>query len=242
MVTRILPSQVTSLCTTCAMGQFCLPLGISAEDAKRIDILVKERIRLEKGQTLFNIGDPFHSVYSIRFGSLKTLFVLPDGRQQITGFHLPGDLVGLDSVVNQSHMSSVRALEDTEVCVIPAMELITLSRELPSLHLQFTRLMSQEISNDHRKLLMIGSLRAEEKLATFLLDLSERLSIRGYSSTEFVLRMSREEIGSYLGMKLETVSRLFSRFARAGLIRIQQKQVKIIDMDGLRQVLDGANE
>src|SRR5690606_11867625 len=237
MATRISVSQITNLCTTCSMGQFCLPLGLTAEDAKRIDMLVKERIRLEKGQSLFTIGDPFSSVYSIRFGSLTTLFVLPDGRQQITGFHLPGDLVGLDSVVNHAHTSNVRALEDTEVCVIPAMELISLSRELPSLHVQFTRLMSQEISNDHRKLLMIGSLRAEERLAMFLLDLSERLSVRGYSSTEFVLRMSREEIGSYLGMKLETVSRLFSRFAKAGLVRIQQKQVKIIDMDGLRQVL-----
>ncbi|MNT41501.1 Anaerobic regulatory protein [compost metagenome] len=134
------------------------------------------------------------------------------------------------------HASDATALEDTEVCVVRMSELQTLSAGLPSLQHQFLRLMGKEITQDQLMLVTLGSMRAEERLAAFLINLSERLSARGYSASEFVMRMSREEIGSYLGLKLETVSRLFSRFAEAGLIQIRQRHVKLVDIDGIKQL------
>ncbi len=224
-------------CSTCTLGQICLPVGMAAEDARKMDELVQERIRLEKGQTLFSVGTPLLAVYGVRYGTLKTSLELSDGRQQITGFHLPGEIVGLDGIGEAHHASTAVALEDTEVCTIRMDHLSTLANQLPSLQQQFFRLMGKEILADQQMLLTVGTMRAEERLAAFLLSMSMRLQARGYSPSEFVLRMSREEIGSFLGLKLETVSRLFSRFAKAGLLRIQQRQVQIVDMQGLKQLL-----
>ncbi len=201
-----------------------------------MDTLVQERVRVHKGETLYRMGEPLTAVYAIRFGTLKTHVTMEDGRTQITGFHLPGEVVGLDGLGEMQHASDATALEDTEVCVVRFDDLQSLSGTLPSLQQQFLRLMSKEISQDQIMLITLGSMRAEERLAAFLVNMSERLSMRGYSSSEFVLRMSREEIGSYLGLKLETVSRLFSRFAEAGLIQIRQRHVKLVDMEGIRQV------
>ena len=201
-----------------------------------MDTLVQERVRVHKGETLYRMGEPLTAVYAIRFGTLKTHVTMEDGRTQITGFHLPGEVVGLDGLGEMQHASDAPALEDTEVCVVRFDDLQSLSGTLPSLQQQFLRLMSKEISQDQIMLITLGSMRAEERLAAFLVNMSERLSMRGYSSSEFVLRMSREEIGSYLGLKLETVSRLFSRFAEAGLIQIRQRHVKLVDMEGIRQV------
>ncbi len=203
-----------------------------------MDSLVQERVRVRKGETLYRLGDPLTAVYAIRFGTLKTHLTMEDGRSQITGFHLPGEVVGLDGLGEMQHASDATALEDTEVCVVRFGDLQSLSGVLPSLQHQFMRLMSKEISQDQVMLITLGSMRAEERLAAFLINLSERLSARGYSASEFVLRMSREEIGSYLGLKLETVSRLFSRFAEAGLIQIRQRHVKLVDMAGIKQIVN----
>lgn len=225
-------------CSTCSLGQLCLPVGMSQQDLEKMDSLVQERVRVRKGETLYRLGDPLSAVYAIRFGTLKTHLTMEDGRSQITGFHLPGEVVGLDGLGEMQHASDATALEDTEVCVVRFGELQSLSNVLPSLQHQFMRLMSKEISQDQVMLITLGSMRAEERLAAFLLNLSERLSARGYSASEFVLRMSREEIGSYLGLKLETVSRLFSRFAEAGLIQIRQRHVKLVDMTGIKQIVN----
>lgn len=218
------------------MGQLCLPVGMSHQDLAKMDTLVQERVRVHKGETIYRMGEPLTAVYAIRFGTLKTHVTMEDGRTQITGFHLPGEVIGLDGLGEMQHASDATALEDTEVCVIRYDDLQSLSNHLPSLQNQFLRLMSKEITQDQVMLITLGSMRAEERLAAFLINMSERLSARGYSSTEFVLRMSREEIGSYLGLKLETVSRLFSRFAEAGLIQIRQRHVKIVDIAGVKQV------
>lgn len=209
---------------------------MNRNDIEKIDSLVKERVRVHKGETLYRLGEPLSAVYAVRFGTLKTHVTMEDGRSQITGFHLPGEVVGLDGLGEMQHASDATALEDTEVCVMRFNDLQTLSTTVPSLQQQFLRMMSKEITQDQVMLLTLGSMRAEERLAAFLVNLSERLSERGYSSTEFVLRMSREEIGSYLGLKLETVSRLFSRFAEAGLIQIRQRHVKLIDVPGIKQI------
>ena len=228
-------------CSTCILGQFCLPVGLSHADLDKVDALVKERVALKKGGSLYRHGDLMTSVYSIRFGTLKTEHGLSDGRSQVVGFHLPGEILGLDAIGDGHHQSDAIALEDSEACIIHFAEFESLARQIPALQNQFHRILSRELTQDQRHLLALGSMRAEERLAGFLLSLSERLAARGYTNHEFDLRMSREEIGSYIGIQIETVSRLLSRFAEAGLIQVKQRHVKLIDMDGLYELAGLSN-
>jgi CRP/FNR family transcriptional regulator len=233
---RIPTSKSANKCSTCVLGQFCLPVGLNQEEIGKIDSLVTERVRLKKGDALYRQGDTLTAVYGIKFGTLKTEYTLPDGREQITGFHLPGEMLGLDGIGNNQYQSNAIALEDSEACIVKFNEFEILARQIPSLQHQFHRILSKELTQDQRHLLSLGSLRAEERLASFLLNFSDRLAARGYSPSEYHLRMSREEIGSYLGIQLETVSRLFSRFTESGLIQIKQRHIKLIDMDGLLEL------
>jgi len=233
---RISTPESPNKCSTCVLGQFCLPVGLSSDDINKIDTLVTERVRLKKGESLYRQGDELTAVYGIKFGTLKTEYALPDGREQITGFHLPGEMLGLDGIGENHYQSNAVALEDSEACVVRFSDFESLARQIPSLQHQFHKILSRELTQDQRHLLSLGSLRAEERLASFLLNLSDRLAVRGYSPTEYHLRMSREEIGSYLGIQLETVSRLFSRFTESGLIQIKQRHIKLIDMDGLMEL------
>jgi CRP/FNR family transcriptional regulator len=226
----------TNKCSTCVLGQFCIPVGLSHEEVIKVDALVKERISLKKGDALYRHGNPMSSVYSVRFGTLKTEYTLADGRAQIIGFHLPGEILGLDAIGDGIHQSDAIALEDSEACIIRFTEFESLASQIPTLQNQFHRILSRELTQDQRHLLSLGSLRAEERLAGFLLNLSERLTARGYTNHEFDLRMSREEMGSYLGIQIETVSRMLSRFAEAGLIQVKQRHVKLIDIAGLYEL------
>ena len=216
------------------LSELCLPVGMVRTEVSRLDELIKERIRVPKGSALFHLGDPTEAVYGIRLGSLKTQLEDASGQVQITGFLLPGEIVGMDGLVNNVHVSHAIALEDSEVCVIRLEDMDQLSLQMPALQRQFRRLMSMEINRSHQLVMSLGALRSEQRLAAFLLNLSSRLAALGYSATEFLLRMSREEIGNYLGLTLETVSRLFSRFAREGLIHIHQREVRLLDMQALR--------
>ncbi len=219
------------------LGHVCVPVGMAAAEVEKLDELVKERVRLEKGKSLYSLNHPLDAVYSVRFGSLKTQLEDATGQIQVTGFHLPGEIVGMDGMLDGKHVSTAVALEDSEVCVIRLVDIDRVAAHLPSLQQQFRRLMSREINRSHQMLASLGSMRSEQRLAAFLLNLSQRYASLGYSSTEFVLRMSREEIGNYLGLTLETVSRLFSRFARDGLIKINQREVRILDLPALKQLL-----
>ncbi|MGB3289268.1 MAG: fumarate/nitrate reduction transcriptional regulator Fnr [Burkholderiaceae bacterium] len=227
-------------CSTCMLNEICLPLGMPRNDVSKLDELVKERIRIPKGGALFRLGDKTEAVYGIRSGSIKTQLEDSQGQVQITGFLLPGEILGMDGLLDNTHISHAIALEDTEVCVIRIDEMDQLAQHLPSLQLQLRRLMSKEINRSHQLIMALGALRSEQRLAAFLVNLSQRLVALGYSASEFILRMSREEIGNYLGLTLETVSRLFSRFAREGLIRVQQREVHILDMRNL-QALAGTD-
>jgi CRP/FNR family transcriptional regulator len=229
-------ANASNKCSTCLLGSFCLPVGLSVEDVAKVDTLVAERLRLKKGETLYRHGDALGAVYGVRTGTLKTQIALPDGREQITGFHLPGEIIGLDGIGDLRQQSTAIALEDSEVCVIPIADLESMARSLPSLQQQFHRILSREISQDHNHLLSLGSMRSEERLANFILNLAERYSLRGYSNQEFNLRMNREDIGSYLGMQIETVSRLFSRFTEAGILQINLRHVKLLDVAGLNEI------
>ena len=218
------------------MGNVCLPAGMPERELEQIDLLVKERIRLKKGELLFRQGDALDALYGLRIGSLKAQLEDSSGQMQITGFFLPGEVVGLDGMLESVHASNAVAMEDSEVCVVRLEDIDEVSRYAPSLQQQVRRIMSKEISRSHQVLLALGSMRSEARLAAFLINLSQRLAALGYSSSDFVMRMSREEIGNYLGLTLETVSRLFSRFARDGLIRVSQREVRILDMEALKQL------
>jgi CRP/FNR family transcriptional regulator, anaerobic regulatory protein len=228
-------------CSTCSMRELCLPVGLSPEDVRQIDALLGARVKLKKGDTLYRAGDPFASLFAVRLGSLKTTVLAEDGREQVSGYHMLGDIIGLDGIGTERHGAQAIALEDTEVCVLPFERLEDLSRAVPSLQHNLYQFLSREIARDHNVMLLLGSMRAEERLAVFLLNLADRYRRRGYSSTEFVLRMTREEIGSYLGLKLETVSRLFSRFQEEGLIQVQGRAVKLLDPAALKQLVGQRN-
>ncbi|MBS0319140.1 MAG: helix-turn-helix domain-containing protein [Proteobacteria bacterium] len=216
------------------MRELCLPVGLDPEALAALDQVVTSRLRLHKGDALYRDGDPFAALYAIRYGSAKTVVLMPDGREQVAGYHLLGDIVGLDGVAHERHGSTAVALEDTEVCVIPFAAVAGLAREHPLLQKNLFSFLSKEVGEGLHAMLLLGSLRAEERIAVFLLNLGERYRRHGYSATEFVLRMTREEIGSYLGLKLETVSRLLSRFQAEGLVKVAGRSIKLIDIPALR--------
>ena len=209
--------QLKTACSTCSMLELCLPGGLEAEEIRALERLITARRRLKKGETVYQTRDAFVGIYAIRFGSAKTAILAADGHEQVSGFHMVGDILGLDGIGTEQHTCECTALEDTEVCLLPFAKLEGLARIVPSLQQHLHRVMSREIVREHGVMLLLGSMRAEERLAVFLLNLSQRYHRRGYSASEFNLRMTREEIGSCLGLKGETVSRLFSRFQEEGL-------------------------
>lgn len=223
-------------CSTCMMGNVCLPTGMPIHEVERLDELVKERIRIPKGQMLFSKGQTLEALYGLRLGSLKTQLEDVAGNLQITGFYLPGEIVGLDGMLDGLHDSNAIALEDSEVCVVNLSDVDRIGMYVPSLQQQIRRLMSKEIVRSQQALVALGSMRSEQRLASFLFNLSQRLSALGYSSTDFVMRMSREEIGNYLGLTIETVSRLFSRFARDGVIKVNQREIRILDLRAIKEL------
>jgi CRP/FNR family transcriptional regulator len=233
-------NRCQTLCSTCKLRDICLSEGLDAEAMRQIDALVTTRLSLRKGTTLYRAGTRFTSLYAIRSGSCKTVVLSADGQGQVAGYHMAGDIIGTGGIGTGVHGCEAVMLEDTEVCALPFEQIENLSRRDSRVQRNIHRLLSREISRERNVMMLLGTMRAEQRLAAFLLDLSERYHERGYSSHEFVLRMTREEIGSYLGLKLETVSRLFSRFQREGLLQVQGRVVKLLDQPALRQILNGA--
>ena len=196
---------------------------------------------MKKGEFLFRSGESFHSLYAIRTGFFKTTVASQDGRDQVTGFFMSGELIGMDGICTHSHSCDAVALEDSEVCELPFGHMEALSKEIPSIQTHFFRLMSREIVRDQGVMLLLGNMRAEERIAAFLLNLSQRLHHRGFAANDFILRMSREEIGSYLGLKLETVSRTLSRFHQEGLIVVEHKHIRLLKPELLNQMVSGGS-
>jgi CRP/FNR family transcriptional regulator len=224
-------------CARCNLRETCLSGGVPAGDLERI---VYARRRIRRGERLFGAGDAFRCIYAIRTGFFKTSLVDGEGREQVTGFFMGGELLGLDGLDGGRYKDGAIALEDSDVCAMPYSLIEEIAREVPLLQRHVNLVLAREISRGHGIMLLLGSMCAEERLAAFLVNLSARLQRRGYSPSSFVLRMTREEIGSYLGLKLETVSRLFSAFHRERLIEVKQKQVSIVDVKGLARVLAAA--
>ncbi len=219
-------------CGSCNLREVCLPCGLAASDPSQLDELSFTRKRVKRGESLYRLGSAFDSLYAVRSGFFKSRVVFEDGRDQVTGFHMAGEILGMDGIGTDHHTADVIALEDSEVCVIPYARL-----EEYGLQRQLHKVMSRELVRDQGVMMLLGTMRAEERLAAFLLSLSQRFLARGYASTEFHLRMTRDEIGSFLGLSLETVSRLFSRFHDETLIAVQQKHVRILDIPGLKAMM-----
>ena len=213
-------------------------MGLSEQELLRVDELVAVRRTVKRGASLFHNGEKFTSLYAIRTGFFKTTVNTEDGRDQVTGFQMAGEIIGLDGIVNELHTCDAIALEDAEVCVLPFDRIEEISREITSLQRHVHKIMSREIVREHGVMLLLGSMRAEERLAAFLLNLVQRLQARGFSKSELILRMTREEIGSYLGMKLETVSRTFSKFADDGMVEVKQRHIHICDADALKRIVN----
>ncbi|WP_090718356.1 fumarate/nitrate reduction transcriptional regulator Fnr [Nitrosomonas sp. Nm166] len=227
-------SHIKSSCATCSLRELCLPVGLNEHEIQVLGDVVSHKRKVQRGGYLYRTGSKFQSLFAIRRGFLKTCILEQDGRQQVTGFHMTGELLGLDAISTELHTCDAVALEDSEVCEIPFAKLEEISRIIPSLMRHFHKIMSREIVQDHGVMLLLGSMKAEERLATFLLNLSRRFLIRGYSESNFYLRMTREEIGSYLGLKLETVSRAFSKLQDENIITVDNKHIKINDIARLK--------
>ena len=225
-------------CSNCNVRELCMPIGLNAEELSRVDELVATRRTIRRGTSLFRNGEKFTSLFAIRTGFFKTCVTTEDGRDQVTGFQMAGEIIGLDGIVNDQHTCDAIALEDAEVCVLPFDRIEEISREVNALQHHVHKIMSREIVREHGVMLLLGSMRAEERLAAFLLNLVQRLQARGFSKSELVLRMTREEIGSYLGMKLETVSRAFSKFSDEGMVEVKQRRIHIRDAEALKRIVN----
>ena len=228
-------------CTNCSLKELCLPIGLNPEEFKQLDAVVKQGRRVKKGEFLFHTGEAFTSLFAIRTGFFKTTINTQDGRDQVTGFFMSGEMMGMDGLGGNAYTCDAVALEDSDVCELPFGQLDELGKYLPRLNLHFFRMMSREIVRDQGVMLLLGNMRAEERIAAFLLNLSQRLYSRGFAANDFILRMSREEIGSYLGLKLETVSRTLSKFHQEGLISVEHKHIKILNLQVLKKMVSGCS-
>jgi CRP/FNR family transcriptional regulator len=237
-----LPPHLRVTCSNCLLRQLCLPPGLSHRDLECAENLVSTRLRIRRGASLYRGGDPFKSLYAVWRGSLKTTTSSADAREQVTGFYMSGDMIGFDGLAAGSHACDVLALEDSEVCVFPYQRLEEVVSTVPALRQHVQRMMSRDIVRQQHLMLMLGGMHAHERLAAFLVDLSDRFEVRGYSRREFILRMTRAEIGSLLGLTLETVSRVLSQFARDGLIDLRNvKQISLSDPEKLRRIAGGGD-
>jgi CRP/FNR family transcriptional regulator len=222
-----------SHCSGCSLQSLCLPTGLDESETNRLDHIIARR-RVPRDSMLYRMGDPFSSLYAVRLGHFKTHQLSADGSEQITGFQMTGELLGMDAISADQHNCYAVALEDSEVCEIPFAQLEHLFAEIPALLRHFHRTMSQEITRDQHAMLSLGNMLAEQRFAAFLVNLSSRYKARGYSQASFQLRMSRQEIGNYLGLTIESISRLLSKFKKSEWISIDKREIKLLDLPTLK--------
>ncbi|MFC5511878.1 fumarate/nitrate reduction transcriptional regulator Fnr [Massilia jejuensis] len=233
---------IKASCGACSMHQLCLPMGLDDADIDRLDQIIGRRRRLGRDERLYAMGEPFRSLYAVRLGHFKTYQVNAAGEQQITGFQMAGELLGMDAISGDRHHCDAVALEDSEVCEVPFPRLEELFGQVPALLRHFHRIMSQEITREQNVMLLLGNMRAEQRFAVFLVNLSVRYAARGYSPNAFGLRMSREDIGNYLGLTIESVSRLLSRFKKQGWIEVDRREVRLLEPAKLKAIAAGTEQ
>ena len=225
-------------CQECSISTLCIPFTLNNQELDQLDNIIERKKPIQKSQIMFKAGDPLRSLYAIRSGTIKTYTISETGEEQITSFDLPGDLVGFDAITDMRHPSFAQALETAMVCEIPFEILDDLAGKMPKLRQQIMRLMSSEIKNDQAMILLLSKMNAEERLAAFINNLSLRYSARGFSSKEFGLTMTRGDIANYLGLTVETISRLLGRFKKSGILSVQGKFITITDIEKLRTLAD----
>lgn len=226
-------------CTTCRNGHLCLSRGLNEREAGLVEEVAHRKIRVNKGESLFSAGESLEELFAVKYGTFKLTLGAADGREVIAAFYLAGDVFGTDGFESDIRTSTATALEDSEVCVVSWKQLAKLAQEEPAIQQLVAQIFSARIGRKQRLMLTMGSLRSDERVATFLLDLSRRLQERGLSSRHIVLRMSREEIAEHLAMQLETVSRIFSALAREGILRVHHREIEILDLHALETVANG---
>ena len=228
-------------CNTCSLSSLCLPVSLNMTEMERLDNIIEKSRPLKKGEHLFHQGDSFTTVYAVRAGTVKTYTLTNEGEEQITGFYFPGELIGMSGVDDRVYPVSAKVLETTTVCEIPFERLDDLAGQMPELRRQMLRTMSKELRDDQQMMLLLSKKNAEQRVATFLIKLSNRFRARGYSATHFRLSMSRNEIGNYLGLAVETVSRIFTRFQAMSLICVDGKEVVLNNLSALYDLAGECN-
>ncbi|WP_239483067.1 fumarate/nitrate reduction transcriptional regulator Fnr [Paraburkholderia sp. C35] len=228
--------RLTPRCSQCAISTLCNPADLSSEELAQVDTLVQEVRTVQRGASLYRANDAFNNVYILRSGSFKTIVMHREGREQVTGFQIAGEMLGLDGIVGGQHLCGAVALERSTVCVIPFEPLEDLCRQIKPMQRHLHKVMSREIVRESNMIMLLGTMRAEQRVANFLLNLADRYGTRGYSATEFNMRMTRSEIGSYLGITLETASRMFSKLQQEKLVHARGKQIRILDSGALARL------
>ncbi|KGK01613.1 fumarate/nitrate reduction transcriptional regulator Fnr [Thalassotalea sp. ND16A] len=223
-------------CQNCSISELCLPFSLNETELNLLDDIIQRKKPIQKNTQIFKAGEPLQTLYAIRSGTFKTFIISEQGEEQITGFHLAGDLMGFDALSKRHHPSFAKALETSMVCEIPFEVLDTLSSKIPKLKAQMMSLMSDELQCNSEMFLLLNRKNAEQKLATFLASYGKRLGNRNLSAIEFILPMTRSEIGNYIGLTIETISRLMTRFQKEGLIKVENKFITILDKDSLYKV------
>lgn len=226
-------------CGNCRLNTICLPISLHIEDIDRLNNIIQRGRPLQKGDYLYRANDPFDSVYAIRSGAVKALTLSDHGEEQVTGFYLPGEVVGMDGIADNRYTNSVIALETASVCEIPFHRMEELSLQIPNLQRHFFQLMSREITQDQQVITLLSKSSAEERIAALLLSISSRNGRRQLSANAFRLPMSRTDIGNYLGLTIETVSRIFTRLQKQDVISVDKKEILIKNMDQLRTIANG---
>ncbi|MDZ4811306.1 MAG: fumarate/nitrate reduction transcriptional regulator Fnr [Pseudomonadota bacterium] len=233
--------RLRASCSACGLSQLCLPAGIDGDDLLRLDAAVQQRRPLQRGQKLFEDGSTFHALFVVRSGTFKTYSTSADGEVQILGFHLPGEIIGFDALADDHHRCTAEALELASVCDVPFDGLQDVAHQVPGLHRQLLRIASREVVKDHEHLVMMGRKQAQERLAIFLRSLSDRQRRLRLVHDDFLLSMSRQDLANYLGLAIETVSRIFTRFEEMGVLSVERKRIRILDFARLDEIAGEAS-
>ncbi|MEM7292519.1 MAG: fumarate/nitrate reduction transcriptional regulator Fnr [Pseudomonadota bacterium] len=226
-------SDIKVSCADCSLSELCLPRGLNEAELHELDNAIEHKYKCDRDAYLYRNGDELHAIYAVRSGSFKATATTAEGVEQVVGFYLPGELLGLDAFADHKHTCNVVALESSTVCELPFPEFETLCGQLSGLRKQLMHLVGREITSGNRMLLALGQMTAEERLATFLMSLSKRFEDRGFSTTDFNLSMPRHDLANYIGIAVETVSRLFARMQKEGLIEVDRRKISILDIDRL---------
>jgi CRP/FNR family transcriptional regulator len=234
---KICPHNANVSCASCRLNELCLPIALNKSEIHQLDEIVERNRPLKKGEHLYRQNDAFKSVYAVRSGSFKSYVLSDSGQGRVTGFFLPGEIIGMDGIASKRYSNSTQSLEHSSICEIPFSQLEKLSHELPNLQHHFFAIMGNEIAKDQQIHTLLSSYSAEERTASFLLGLSSRYARVSLSPTRFLLPMTRSDIGEYLGLTVETVSRILTSLQKKGFIKVNNREIELKDIDGLRHIV-----